>query len=214
MREARLSRPGYAMQGWPDRPHFDLCHAGPLLRSSHQAVITNPLFYLLALPAVILLGLGKGGFAGLGMVSVPLLTLSVPTLQGAAILLPILITQDAISVWNYRHDWSASKSEGAHSRRRPRHGRRHSIRQLRLQCGNRLAVVQIVDPVLQSLHTMPAKFNVGLSLQWSKTLGPCLSADPITVRVPLIPTPLTSLLSASAYNFESHLPCRNFHRPH
>jgi hypothetical protein len=65
------------------------------------------LFYLLALPAVILLGLGKGGFAGLGMISVPLLTFSVPTLQGAAILLPILITQDAISVWNYRHDWSA-----------------------------------------------------------------------------------------------------------
>jgi uncharacterized protein len=73
----------------------------------HQAVITDPLFYLLALPAVILLGLGKGGFAGLGMISVPLLTFSVPTLQGAAILLPILITQDAISVWNYRRDWSA-----------------------------------------------------------------------------------------------------------
>jgi hypothetical protein len=70
-------------------------------------VITDPLFYLLALPAVILLGLGKGGFAGLGMISVPLLTFSVPTLQGAAILLPILITQDAISVWNYRRDWSA-----------------------------------------------------------------------------------------------------------
>jgi len=70
-------------------------------------VITDPLFYLLAIPSVILLGLGKGGFAGLGMISVPLLTFSVPTLQGAAILLPILITQDAISVWNYRRDWSA-----------------------------------------------------------------------------------------------------------
>jgi uncharacterized protein len=70
-------------------------------------VITDPLFYLLAVPSVILLGLGKGGFAGLGMISVPLLTLSVPTLQGAAILVPILITQDAISVWNYRRAWSA-----------------------------------------------------------------------------------------------------------
>jgi uncharacterized membrane protein YfcA len=94
-------------QRWQNRPRFDLCHASPLLRSLHQAVITDPLFYFLALPAVILLGLGKGGFAGLGMISVPLLTFSVPTLQGAAILLPILITQDAISVWNYRHDWSA-----------------------------------------------------------------------------------------------------------
>ena len=30
-----------------------------------------------------------------------------PPLQGAAILLPILICQDAISVWTYRRDWSA-----------------------------------------------------------------------------------------------------------
>ena len=70
-------------------------------------MITDPFFYLLAIPSVILLGLGKGGFAGLGMISVPLLTFSVPTLQGAAILLPILITQDIISVWTYRHTWSA-----------------------------------------------------------------------------------------------------------
>ena len=70
------------------------------------AVITDPLFYLLAVPSVILLGLGKGGFAGLGMISVPLLTLDVPTLQGAAIILPLLVTQDAISVWTYRRAWS------------------------------------------------------------------------------------------------------------
>jgi uncharacterized membrane protein YfcA len=70
-------------------------------------VITDPVFYLLAIPSVVLLGLGKGGFAGLGMISVPLLTFSVPTLQGAAIILPILIVQDIISVWTYRHTWSA-----------------------------------------------------------------------------------------------------------
>jgi uncharacterized membrane protein YfcA len=69
-------------------------------------VIDDPLFYLVAVPSVFLLGLGKGGFAGLGMISVPLLTLAVPTLQGAAILVPILITQDAISVWAYRRAWS------------------------------------------------------------------------------------------------------------
>jgi uncharacterized protein len=69
-------------------------------------VITDPLFYLLAIPAVLLLGLGKGGFAGVGMVSTPMLALVVPPLQGAAILLPILIIQDAISVWTYRHAWS------------------------------------------------------------------------------------------------------------
>ena len=70
-------------------------------------MITDPLFYLVAIPAVVLLGLGKGGFAGLGMISVPLLTLRVPILQGAAIILPLLVTQDAISVWTYRRDWSA-----------------------------------------------------------------------------------------------------------
>jgi len=69
-------------------------------------VITDPLFYVLAIPAVLLLGLGKGGFAGVGMVSTPMLALAVPPLQGAAILLPILIIQDAISVWTYRRAWS------------------------------------------------------------------------------------------------------------
>jgi uncharacterized membrane protein YfcA len=69
-------------------------------------VITDPLFYLLAIPAVTFLGLGKGGFAGLGMVATPMLALAVPPLQGAAIILPLLIIQDAISVWTYRRAWS------------------------------------------------------------------------------------------------------------
>jgi uncharacterized protein len=72
-----------------------------------MTVITDPLFYALAVPAIVALGLGKGGFAGVGMISTPLLALSVPPLQAAAILLPILLCQDAISVWVYRRDWSA-----------------------------------------------------------------------------------------------------------
>jgi uncharacterized membrane protein YfcA len=70
-------------------------------------VITDPIFYSLALPAVVILGLSKGGFAGVGMVAAPLLALYLPPLQAAAILLPILIVQDVISVWTYRHDWDA-----------------------------------------------------------------------------------------------------------
>jgi hypothetical protein len=31
-----------------------------------MSIITDPLFYLLAIPAIVALGLGKGGFAGLG----------------------------------------------------------------------------------------------------------------------------------------------------
>jgi uncharacterized membrane protein YfcA len=70
-------------------------------------VITDPLFYFLAIPAVVLLGLSKGGFTGVGMIATPLLALVVPPLQSAAILLPILICQDAISLWAYRREWSA-----------------------------------------------------------------------------------------------------------
>ena len=70
-------------------------------------LITDPWFYVVAFPAVVMLGLSKGGFSGIGMVSTPLLALMMPPLQAAAILLPILIVQDAISVWVYRRDWSA-----------------------------------------------------------------------------------------------------------
>jgi uncharacterized membrane protein YfcA len=41
------------------------------------------------------------------MISTPLLALTVPPLQAAAILLPILLCQDVISVWVYRRQWSA-----------------------------------------------------------------------------------------------------------
>jgi hypothetical protein len=70
-------------------------------------VITDPIFYALAFPAVTFLGLGKGGFAGVGMMAAPLLALYIPPLQAAAIMLPILLCQDVISVWTYRRDWDS-----------------------------------------------------------------------------------------------------------
>ena len=70
-------------------------------------VITDPLFYLLAVVAVILLGLSKGGFFGLGVMALPLMSLEVPPLQAAAIILPTVLAQDALTVWTYRRDWSA-----------------------------------------------------------------------------------------------------------
>ena len=72
-----------------------------------MTIITDPLFYLVALPAVIFLGLSKGGFSGIGMVSTPLLALIMPPLEAAAILLPIILIQDAISVFVYRRVWDA-----------------------------------------------------------------------------------------------------------
>lgn len=71
------------------------------------AIITEPLFYCVAIPAVILLGLSKGGFAGLGIASTPLLALYLPPLEAAALILPTLITQDMISIYVYRRDWDS-----------------------------------------------------------------------------------------------------------
>ena len=73
--------------------------------SSRMTIITDPLFYLVAIPAVIFLGLSKGGFSGIGMVSTPLLALIMPPLEAAAMLLPIILVQDAFSVWVYRRVW-------------------------------------------------------------------------------------------------------------
>jgi uncharacterized membrane protein YfcA len=64
-----------------------------------MTLISDPIFYLAAIPAVTFLGMSKGGFAGVGLLATPLLALVLPPLQAAAILLPILILQDIISVY-------------------------------------------------------------------------------------------------------------------
>jgi len=70
-------------------------------------MILDPYFYLVATPAVILTGLAKGGFAGIGLLAIPLMALAISPIQGAAILLPILMVQDVVTVWTYRRnvDW-------------------------------------------------------------------------------------------------------------
>jgi uncharacterized membrane protein YfcA len=65
-------------------------------------MLTEPSFYATAIPAVILLGLAKGGFAGLGVLGMLLMALTIPPVQAAAITLPILMVQDVFSVWVYR----------------------------------------------------------------------------------------------------------------
>lgn len=68
-------------------------------------MLTDPLFYAVAVPAVILLGLAKGGFAGIGVVAVPLMALVISPVLAAAITLPILLAQDVVSVWSFRKTW-------------------------------------------------------------------------------------------------------------
>lgn len=72
-----------------------------------HSIIADPVFYYVAIPAVVLLGLAKGGFAGLGIASTPMLALYLPPLEAAALILPILITQDLISAYVYRKDWDS-----------------------------------------------------------------------------------------------------------
>lgn len=62
-------------------------------------------YYLCAVLAVILSGLSKGGFAGVSALAMPIMALGVDPVRGAAIMLPILILQDAVSVWAFRHMW-------------------------------------------------------------------------------------------------------------
>ncbi len=70
-------------------------------------VIADPVFWAVAVPAVILLGLSKGGFAGMGALSMPMVALVLDPVRAAAILLPILIVQDVVGVWAFRRtvDW-------------------------------------------------------------------------------------------------------------
>ena len=68
-------------------------------------MITDPLFYMAAVPAVLLLGLAKGCLSVLGLLALPLMALVVSPVRSAAIMLPILIVQDAVTVFAYRHTW-------------------------------------------------------------------------------------------------------------
>ncbi len=68
----------------------------------------NPWFYLTTIPAVLIVGVAKGGLGGgIGLIGVPLMALTMPPFQAAAIMLPILILMDIHAVWNYRNngDW-------------------------------------------------------------------------------------------------------------
>jgi uncharacterized protein len=61
--------------------------------------ISDPRFYVVAVPAVLLMGLGKSGFlSGFGALATPLLALMVPVPQAAAIMLPLLLVMDAVGL--------------------------------------------------------------------------------------------------------------------
>lgn len=70
-------------------------------------MITDPVFYAAAIPAILLMGISKGGFgSGAGLFATPLMALTVPIPQAAAIMLPILIAMDITGLWAYRGRYS------------------------------------------------------------------------------------------------------------
>ena len=67
---------------------------------------TEPLFWLSAVAAVLIVGISKGGFGGgLGVVGVPLLAMTTSPQSAAAILLPILIVMDMTGLHGWRGRW-------------------------------------------------------------------------------------------------------------
>jgi len=68
-----------------------------------NSLLSDPWFFATAVPAVVLVGLSKGGLGGaMALIGVPLMSLVVPPVQAAAILLPILIVMDMVSLWTWR----------------------------------------------------------------------------------------------------------------
>ncbi len=71
-------------------------------------MIDDPLFYLVAVVAVLIAGIAKGGFGGgLTVLSVPVMALVIPPFQAAAIMLPILCLMDLTGLWKYWGNWDS-----------------------------------------------------------------------------------------------------------
>ncbi|MBE9603684.1 sulfite exporter TauE/SafE family protein [Acetobacteraceae bacterium H6797] len=71
-------------------------------------IISDPWFYALAIPAFLVNGISKGGFASsAGNPSVPLLALLIPAPQAAAISLPVLCAMDLTGLRRVWGRWSA-----------------------------------------------------------------------------------------------------------
>jgi uncharacterized protein len=63
-------------------------------------------FWLVAIVAVLLIGIAKAGFAGgVGTLATPLVSLTIGVAQAAAILLPLLILTDVLALFYYRRDF-------------------------------------------------------------------------------------------------------------
>jgi uncharacterized membrane protein YfcA len=69
-------------------------------------LLTDPTFMAVAVIGVCMLGISKGGFLGMGVMALPLMSLFVPPLQAAAIIIPTALAQDMLTLWAYWRQWS------------------------------------------------------------------------------------------------------------
>jgi hypothetical protein len=74
-------------------------------------VLHDPWFWAAAIPAVIMVGLSKGGLGPLGGLAVPILSLVISPVTAAGLTLPIFVMSDVVAVISYRRsfDWPTLK---------------------------------------------------------------------------------------------------------
>lgn len=68
-------------------------------------MLSNPYFWAAAIPAVVMVGLSKGGLGPLGTLAVPILSLAISPVQAAGLTLPIFVMSDVVAVISYRRQF-------------------------------------------------------------------------------------------------------------
>lgn len=63
-------------------------------------------FWAAAVTAAILVGMAKGGIPAIGMLSVPIMALSISPVVAAGILLPVYVVSDMFGLWAYRRAYN------------------------------------------------------------------------------------------------------------
>ena len=71
-------------------------------------MLSDPYFWAAAIPAVIMVGLSKGGLGPLGGLAVPILSLVISPVQAAGLTLPIFVLSDIVAVISYRRTFDPS----------------------------------------------------------------------------------------------------------